>query len=104
MILEGVPWAKPTVLHAARRLAGGGSAYDDRIVRAKLAQAFGRLIRRTDDRGAFVLLSAAMPTRLLSAFPPGVPIARVPLDEAVARVSSRLSSVAQVGQGTVSVE
>jgi ATP-dependent DNA helicase DinG len=89
------------VLHAARRLAGGGSAYDDRIVRAKLAQAFGRLIRRADDRGAFVLLSAAMPSRLLSAFPAGVPIARVPLDEAVARVRSRLSSVAQLGQGAV---
>jgi len=101
VILEGVPWAKPTVLHAARRLAGGGSAYDDRIVRAKLAQAFGRLIRRADDRGAFVLLSAAMPSRLLSAFPAGVPIARVPLDEAVARVRSRLSSVAQLGQGAV---
>lgn len=99
VILEGVPWAKPSVLHAARRLAGGGSAYDDRIVRARLAQAFGRLIRRADDRGAFVLLSSAMPSRLLSAFPPGVPIARVPLDEAVARVQSRLSSVAQVGHG-----
>jgi ATP-dependent DNA helicase DinG len=98
VILEGVPWAKPTVLHAARRLAGGGSAYDDRLVRAKLAQAFGRLIRRADDRGAFVLLSAAMPSRLLAAFPPGVPIARVPLDEAVARVQSRLSSAPRVVQ------
>ena len=92
VILEGVPWAKPTVLHAARRLAGGGSAYDDRLVRAKLAQAFGRLIRRADDQGAFVLLSAAMPSRLLAAFPPGVPIARVPLDEAVARVAARLAA------------
>jgi ATP-dependent DNA helicase DinG len=92
VILEGVPWAKPTVLHAARRLAGGGSAFDDRLVRAKLAQAFGRLIRRADDKGAFVLLSAAMPSRLLAAFPPGVPIARVPLDEAVARVQSRLAT------------
>jgi ATP-dependent DNA helicase DinG len=100
VILEGVPWAKPTVLHAARRLAGGGSAYDDRLVRAKLAQAFGRLIRRADDRGAFVLLSAAMPSRLLAAFPPGMPIARVPLDEAVARVQSRLSSVTRVVQET----
>ncbi|THD38193.1 MAG: ATP-dependent DNA helicase [Sphingomonas sp.] len=100
VILEGVPWAKPTVLHAARRLASGGSAYDDRLVRAKLAQAFGRLIRRADDRGAFVLLSAAMPSRLLAAFPPGVPIARVPLDEAVARVQSRLSSAPHVVQET----
>ncbi len=92
VVMEGVPWPKPTVLHAARRLAGGGSAYDDRLVRARLAQAFGRLIRRADDRGAFVLLSAAMPSRLLAAFPPGVGIARVTLDEAVARVAARLST------------
>ena len=98
VVMEGVPWSKPTVLHAARRLADGGAAYEDRLVRARLAQAFGRLIRRADDRGAFVLLSAAMPSRLLSAFPPGVGIARVTLDEAVTRIRSRLSSVTPIGQ------
>ena len=86
VIMEGVPWPKPTVLHAARKAAGGGSAYDDRIIRARLAQAFGRLIRRADDRGVFVLLSAAMPSRLLTAFPPGTPIHRVTLDEAAEMV------------------
>ncbi|MEG3147886.1 ATP-dependent DNA helicase [Sphingomonas sp. RT2P30] len=96
VVLEGVPWPKPTVLHAARRLAGGGSGYDDRIVRARLAQAFGRLIRRADDHGTFVLLSAAMPSRLLTAFPPGVGIARVTLDEAVSRVA-RLPSAPRLG-------
>jgi len=34
-----------------------------------------------------VILSAAMPSRLLSAFPAGVPIRRVPLDEAIAHVA-----------------
>ena len=100
VVMEGVPWPKPTVLHAARRLAaggGGGSGYDDRIVRARLAQAFGRLIRRADDAGAFVLLSAAMPSRLLGAFPPGVVIARVPLDEAVERVRQRVSTTGTIG-------
>ncbi len=97
VVMEGVPWPKPSVLHAARRLAGGGAAFDDRIVRARLAQAFGRLIRRADDRGAFVLLSAAMPSRLLAAFPPGTPIARVTLDEAVARVT-KLSSPLRIVQ------
>jgi ATP-dependent DNA helicase DinG len=97
VVMEGVPWPKPSVLHAARRLANGGSAYDDRIVRARLAQAFGRLIRRADDRGVFVLLSAAMPSRLLTAFPPGVQIARVTLDEAIARVRC-LPSVVESGQ------
>jgi ATP-dependent DNA helicase DinG len=96
VVMEGVPWPKPTVLHSARKLANGGSAYDDRIVRARLAQAFGRLIRRADDRGAFVLLSAAMPSRLLSAFPPGVAVTRVPLDEAVTRVA-RLCSAGAIG-------
>jgi ATP-dependent DNA helicase DinG len=92
VVMEGVPWPKPTVLHAARKLAGGGSMYDDRIVRARLAQAFGRLIRTRTDRGAFVLLSAAMPSRLLSAFPDRVPIVRVTLDEAIERVTTRLST------------
>ena len=73
VVMERVPWPRPTVLHAARRMAGGGSAYDDAVVRARLAQAFGRLIRREGDRGTFVILSAAMPSRLLSAFPAGVP-------------------------------
>ncbi len=89
--MEGVPWPKPTVLHAARKAANGGSSYDDRIIRARLAQAFGRLIRRADDRGVFVLLSAAMPSRLLSAFPPGTPVERVTLDEAIVRVKALAS-------------
>jgi len=86
VVMEGVPWPKPTVLHAARRAAGGGSAYDDRLIRARLAQAFGRLIRRQGDKGTFVLLSSAVPSRLLSAFPEGTPVRRVTLDEAVAEV------------------
>jgi ATP-dependent DNA helicase DinG len=96
VVMEGVPWPRPTVLHGARRAAGGGTAYDDRIVRARLAQAFGRLIRRADDHGTFVLLSAATPSRLLDAFPPGVLVARVSLEEAVRRVASRLPSVASL--------
>jgi len=87
VVMERVPWPRPTVLHAARRLSGGGSAYDDRVVRAKLAQAFGRLIRRSTDRGQFVMLSSAFPSRLLTAFPPQVPVHRITLDEAVRRVS-----------------
>ncbi len=97
VVMEGVPWPRPTVLHAARRAAGGGTVYDDRVVRARLAQAFGRLIRRSEDKGMFVLLSAATPTRLLTAFPPGVRVRRVTFDEAVARVRDRLSTPAAFG-------
>jgi ATP-dependent DNA helicase DinG len=103
VVMEGVPWPRPTVLHAARRAVGGGSAYDDGVVRARLAQAFGRLIRRSCDTGMFVLLSAATPSRLLNAFPPGVRISRVPLDVAIERVRSRLSTETAFGHQDESV-
>ena len=91
VVMEQVPWPKPSILHRARRLAGGGAAYDDRVIRARLAQAFGRLIRTRDDHGFFVVLSAAFPSRLLSAFPPGTRISRVTLDEALQRVAAGVS-------------
>jgi ATP-dependent DNA helicase DinG len=98
VVMERVPWPRPTVLHAARRLSYGGSGYDDRVVKARLAQAFGRLIRRQGDRGVFVILSAAMPSRLLSAFPPAVRISRLPLDAAIERVQVKLSAASCVLQ------
>jgi len=90
-VMEQVPWPKPSILHRARRLAQGGSAHDDRIIRARLAQAFGRLIRNRDDRGHFVVLSSAFPSRLLTAFPPGTPVVRLTLDEALQRVAASVS-------------
>jgi ATP-dependent DNA helicase DinG len=104
VVMERVPWPRPTVLHAARRMAGCGSAYDDAVVRARLAQAFGRLIRREGDRGTFVILSAAMPSRLLSAFPAGVPIRRVPLDEAIAHVAAAATVSPLIQPETVECE
>ena len=89
--MEQVPWPKPSILHRARRAAGGGSSYDDKIMRGRLAQAFGRLIRSRDDSGYFIVLSPAFPSRLLTAFPPGVPITRLTLDEALQRVATRVS-------------
>ncbi|MEO5587605.1 MAG: helicase C-terminal domain-containing protein, partial [Novosphingobium sp.] len=91
VIMEQVPWPKPSILHRARRLAGGGSKYDDAIIRARLAQAFGRLIRSRDDHGHFVVLSSAFPSRLLSAFPPDTPVRRITLDEALQRVAHSAS-------------
>ena len=101
VVMERVPWPRPTVLHAARRLANGGSAYDDRVVRARLAQAFGRLIRRQGDRGLFVILSSALPSRLLSAFPPEVAVSRLPLDMALERVQSKLFGGARTSQAAM---
>ena len=70
----------------------------------RLAQAFGRLIRRDGDKGVFVILSAAMPSRLLSAFPPGVAVRRLPLDQAIARVEARLAALGIEGGGEAIAE
>ncbi len=98
IVLEGVPWPKPGILHRARRAAaatepGGAKGYDDRIIRARLAQGFGRLIRTRDDSGHFVVLSAAFPSRLLTAFPEGTPVIRLTLEEALQRVAAGVGTM-----------
>ena len=82
VVYDRVPWPKPTILHKARRNYFGKS-YDDMLTRFKLKQAYGRLIRRADDKGVFVLLDAALPSRLATAFPEGVTVMRVGLAEAI---------------------
>lgn len=91
VVMEQVPWPRPDILHKARRAANGGPAYDDRIIRARLAQAFGRLIRSAGDKGHFVVLSPAFPSRLLSAFPENTPVIRLTLEEALHRVAAGVS-------------
>jgi ATP-dependent DNA helicase DinG len=91
VVMEQVPWARPSILHRARRAAEGGAAYDDEIIRARLAQACGRLIRSRDDHGHFVMLSAAFPSRLLDAFPSGTPVERLCLNDALQRVAGHVS-------------
>ena len=88
---DRVPWPRPDIIHKARRAVFGGRAYDERLTRLKLRQAYGRLIRRADDRGVFVLLDP-LPSRLLDAFPPEVTAQRVGLAEAVAAVREFLGS------------
>jgi ATP-dependent DNA helicase DinG len=86
VVFEKVPWPRPDILHRERRIHlgdGDPKAYDDRIARLRLRQAFGRLIRRATDRGVFVLLDRQTPSRLLSAFPAGVAVRRVGLAAAV---------------------
>jgi ATP-dependent DNA helicase DinG len=83
LVFDRVPWPRPDLLHKSRRQRFGGTGYDDALARARIAQAFGRLIRRADDRGVFVMLDAAAPTRLFSSLPDGVQIERVGLVEAI---------------------
>jgi len=83
IVFDRVPWPRPDILHRARKPVFGGASYEDHIARLRLRQAYGRLIRRADDRGVFVVLDRQLPSRLLAAFPDGVPVSRVPLTEAI---------------------
>jgi ATP-dependent DNA helicase DinG len=102
VVLEKVPWPRPDILHRERRVhlaMGDPKTYDDQIARLRLRQAFGRLIRRGSDRGAFVLLDRQTPSRLLSALPSGVVVQRVGLSQAIAQVRDFLEHPAQPAGG-----
>jgi ATP-dependent DNA helicase DinG len=94
IVFDRVPWPRPDILYRARRAAFGGNAYTDMLTRLRLKQAFGRLVRRADDQGVFVLLDPMMPSRLLGAFPDGVEVRRCGLAEAVAETGSFLAGAA----------
>ncbi|HVV65017.1 MAG TPA: ATP-dependent DNA helicase [Rhizomicrobium sp.] len=90
VVFDKVPWPKPTILHKARR-ARFGKSYDDLLTRLRLKQAFGRLIRGATDKGCFVILEAATPSRLLSAFPQDAPVKRCGLSEAISDIAAFLT-------------
>ncbi len=83
LVFDRIPWPRPDILHKARRVRFGGKTYDDSVARNRISQAFGRLIRRADDNGVFVMLDAAAPSRLFSGLPEGVVIERLGLVEAI---------------------
>ena len=91
LVFDRVPWPRPDILHKARRARFGGKGYDDSTARARISQAFGRLIRRADDRGVFVMLDAAAPTRLFSGLPEGITIERLSLVEVIEATAAFLS-------------
>ena len=64
IVFDRVPWPRPDILHRARKacwkkMGAAATAYDDMLARLRLKQAYGRLIRRADDRGVFVVLELA---------------------------------------------
>ena len=86
IVFDRVPWPRPDILHRARKPVFGGAAL--RRPHRPAAAAPGlwpagpprrrpRRLRRSS--------TAPLPSRLLAAFPAGVPVARVPLTEAVER-------------------
>ena len=76
IVFDRVPWPRPDILHRAaqRRLRRRGLRRP--LTRLRLKQAYGRLVRRADDRGVFVILDRQLPSRLAGAFPDGVPVRR----------------------------
>jgi len=91
IVFDRVPWPRPDIITRARRTHFGGRKYDEMLARLKLKQAYGRLIRKNDDHGVFVMLDSALPTRLCSAFPSDVEIQRVGLKEAIGEVRAFLT-------------
>ncbi|WP_394762425.1 ATP-dependent DNA helicase [Phenylobacterium sp.] len=94
LVFDRAPWPRPDILHKARRVRFGAKGYDDAVARGRISQAFGRLIRRADDKGCFVMLDAASPTRLFSGLPEGVVVQRVGLVEAIEGVAAFLGTKA----------
>lgn len=83
LVFDRVPWSRPDIAHKARRNAFGKDSYERMLVRKRLAQAYGRLIRKNTDKGALVILDRALPSNLENAFPAGVEINRINLKETV---------------------
>lgn len=91
LVYDRVPWPRPTILHKARREAFGGRRYDELITRLKLRQAYGRLIRSASDKGVFVMMDSALPTRLCGAFPESVEIQRLGIAEVLPQIREFLA-------------
>lgn len=83
LIFERVPWSRPTISHKARREFFGKDSYERMLVKMRLSQAYGRLIRSNKDKGALVILDRGFPTNLEDAFPAGVEVNRINLKETV---------------------
>jgi ATP-dependent DNA helicase DinG len=92
IVFDRVPWPRPSLLHRARREAFGRRRYEEMLTRLRLKQAYGRLMRKANDRGVFVMLDRQLPTRLTAAFPAGVDVTRTGLANAVTTVRTFLRS------------
>jgi ATP-dependent DNA helicase DinG len=95
IVFDRVPWPRPDILHKTRRAHFGGRVYDELITRLRLKQAYGRLVRRADDFGAFVMLDSQLPTRLLGAFPDGVEVHRLGLKDTIENLRGFLNEIGQ---------
>ncbi|MCH9853198.1 MAG: ATP-dependent DNA helicase [Alphaproteobacteria bacterium] len=89
VILDKMPWTRPDILTSARQQFFG-KIYPERLVRFKLKQAFGRLMRHKNDKGVFVLLDHHFPSRMADIFPEHVTITRAPINEIISDIKEFL--------------
>ena len=81
LVLERLPWAVSDILNTTRNTHFTTIKYKEALVRMKLQQAFGRLLRTQNDRGIFVCLQP-IPSIFVSAFPQQTEIIRCSLADA----------------------
>ncbi len=90
IVFERIPWQRADILHKVRKsYEKDKSGYDLSLARAKLEQGYGRLIRKHDDKGIFVILERATPSALLTAFPKDVPVQRISLSHAIKLINEK---------------
>lgn len=92
LVFDRVPWPRNDVLFTARAAAFGREDWQNRLVRMRLRQAFGRLIRHENDRGVFVMLNTQM-TKFRDAFPPEIKIVTASVDEVASKVGNFFSDL-----------
>ena len=90
VIFEKIPWLKTDILLKAR-VNKFGKQYAEEEVRLKLRQSFGRLIRSNEDKGIFIILDKALPSKFINAFPTGIVIKNIPLELAISKVQQFFS-------------
>ena len=90
IVFDRVPWPRPDLLHKARREVFGKKRYDDMITCLKLKQAYGRLIRRSSDKGVFVILDSRLPSRMEGAFPETALVQRISLQDTLKQIQDFL--------------
>lgn len=87
VVFERTPWPKSDLLYKSR-VQHLGKEYTLELIRLKLRQALGRIIRSHDDKGIFIVLDKSFPSSLNYAFPENVTIQKLSLNEALPLVES----------------
>ncbi|MGB1361356.1 MAG: ATP-dependent DNA helicase [Alphaproteobacteria bacterium] len=92
LVMDRIPWQVPDEIHKSRRKEFKDFDYDKSIVRAKIKQAFGRLIRNKQDYGIFVILDT-LPSNLKSAFPDDCEVITCGINDAVKYIAENLEKL-----------